>query len=59
MNPEEMELAQLVYDDMAESMEPISFGNFKRTTEGLIGRDLQPIEATTTFDLVSGRIAGA
>lgn len=49
----EIELGEAVYDDLAESMEPISFGNWKRSTEALIGRTLEPIEATAMWDLIS------
>lgn len=47
--------AEMVYDEMAESMKPISFGNWKREVEQYTGEPLEPIEATTLFDFVSGR----
>ena len=55
MNADEMVAAELVFDDM---IPPRSFGFFKRETEGLIGRDISPVEAQQAFDSLGGRTNG-
>jgi hypothetical protein len=50
MTPEELELAELVLEDLAPDL---SYGQWKHTTEDLIGRGMEPTEANVAFDFVS------
>ena len=48
----DIEWATVVLEDMDD---PVSFGDWKRRTEELIGRQMEPTEATAIFDLIGGR----
>lgn len=50
----EFQYGELVAQERGAS----SFGWWKRETEGLIGRTLDPVEAVTMFDMVTRRNHG-
>lgn len=49
----EFQYGELVY---MERQAKASFSWWKRELEGLIGRTLEPTEATTMYDMISGRL---
>lgn len=48
----EYQYGELVYLDKPGA----NYASWKRETEGLIGRTLEPTEATNMYDMISGRI---
>ena len=49
---QDIEWAELVYQTMPQ---PFSFGFWKRETESIINRQLEPTEATSLWDMITGR----
>lgn len=51
---EDAALAELVLEECRASG-AVSFGDWKRRTEWVIGREMDPVEATNMFDMIGGR----